>query len=161
MKLNQILIITSLIILIIGGFSPLKGFMLKADYESVVESHRTKAGFLFGLPIVMDTDREDLVPGENVLLSYKGQDLAVLKIEDMKQRIEALVSIEIGNSKNLLVGEWAIAIGHPFATSVGNPKPTVTVGVVSAKDRSLETNKQRHRNLIQTDASINKGNPSL
>ena len=85
-------------------------------------------------------------------------DLAVLKIEDMKQKIEDLVSIEIGNSKNLLVGEWAIAIGHPFATSVGNPKPTVTVGVVSAKDRSLETDKLRHRNLIQTDASINPGN---
>ncbi len=69
-------------LLIIGGFSPLKGFMLKADYESVVENHRTQEGFLFGLPIVMDTDREDLVVGDDVLLSYKGQDLAVLKIEE-------------------------------------------------------------------------------
>ncbi len=69
-------------LLVIGGFSPLQGFMLKNDYESVVENHRTKAGFLFGLPIVMDTDRDDLSIGDNVLLSYKGQDLAVLKIED-------------------------------------------------------------------------------
>ena len=85
-------------------------------------------------------------------------DLALLKIKESKQPIEDLVSIQIGNSDDSLVGEWVIAIGHPFATSVGNPKPTVTIGVISAKDRSLETEKQSHRNLIQTDASINPGN---
>ncbi len=69
-------------LLVIGGFSPLKGFMLKADYESVVQTYRTTSGDLFGLPIVMDTDREDLNKGDRVLLTYKGQDLAVLTIEE-------------------------------------------------------------------------------
>ena len=86
-------------------------------------------------------------------------DLAVLKVgEDSATPIANLVEIPVGDSENLLIGEWAIAIGHPFATSIGNPKPTVTVGVVSATDRSLKTEKQWHRNLIQTDASINPGN---
>ncbi len=69
-------------LLVIGGFSPLKGFMLKADYESVVQSNRTESGDLFGLPIVMDTDREDIKAGDQVLLTYKGQDIAILKIEE-------------------------------------------------------------------------------
>ncbi|ABX08180.1 sulfate adenylyltransferase [Prochlorococcus marinus] len=69
-------------LLVIGGFSPLRGFMLKDDYESVIKNHRTTSGDLFGLPIVMDTDREDLVIGDQVLLTYKGQDIAVLKIEE-------------------------------------------------------------------------------
>jgi len=69
-------------LLIIGGFSPERGFMQKADYESVVKNHRTSSGYLFGLPIVMDTDQEDIDLGENILLTYKGQDLAVLKVED-------------------------------------------------------------------------------
>ena len=86
-------------------------------------------------------------------------DLAVLKVgEDSATPIADLVEIQVGDSGNLLIGEWAIAIGHPFATSIGNPKPTVTIGVISATDRSLKTEKQWHRNLIQTDASINPGN---
>ena len=69
-------------LLIIGGFSPAKGFMSKADYESVVTSNRTTKGTLFGLPIVMDTDREDILVGDQVLLTYKNQDLAVLNVEE-------------------------------------------------------------------------------
>ena len=69
-------------LLLIGGFSPLKGFMNKADYQSVVKSNRTISGKLFGLPIVMDTDREDIRVGDQVLLTYKGQDIAILKIEE-------------------------------------------------------------------------------
>ena len=69
-------------LLIIGGFSPERGFMHKADYEAVVKGNRTTSGYLFGLPIVMDTDRSDINLGDNVLLTYKGQELAVLDIED-------------------------------------------------------------------------------
>ncbi len=69
-------------LLIVGAFSPLKGFMNKKDYESVVEQYRTTSGRLFGLPIVMDTDREDLQVGDEVLLHYQNQDLAILTIED-------------------------------------------------------------------------------
>ncbi len=69
-------------LLVIGGFSPERGFMLKADYEEVIKTNRTTSGYLFGLPIVMDTDREDVTVGEKVLLTYQGQDLAVLNVEE-------------------------------------------------------------------------------
>ena len=69
-------------LLVVGGFSPLRGFMHQEDYDAVVSGHRLAAGQLFGLPIVMDTDRDDVVVGDKLLLTYKGQDLAVLEVED-------------------------------------------------------------------------------
>ena len=81
-------------------------------------------------------------------------DLAVLKIKPSSQLLE----IQFGDSNHLMIGEWAIAIGHPFASAVGNPKPTVTIGVVSATNRTLKTENRLYRHLIQTDASINPGN---
>ncbi len=69
-------------LLVVGGFSPLRGFMHQEDYDAVVSGHRTSAGHLFGLPIVMDTDRNDVVVGDKLLLTYKGQELALLELED-------------------------------------------------------------------------------
>ena len=69
-------------LLCVGGFSPLRGFMHQEDYDAVVSGHRLAAGQLFGLPIVMDTDRDDVVVGDKLLLTYKGQDLAVFEVED-------------------------------------------------------------------------------
>ncbi len=69
-------------LLCVGGFSPLRGFMHQEDYDAVVSGHRLAAGQLFGLPIVMDTDRDEVVVGDKLLLTYKGQDLAVLEVED-------------------------------------------------------------------------------
>ncbi len=69
-------------LLVIGAFSPLQGFMRENDYNEVVENNRTSEGFLFGLPIVMDTDREDIEIGDQLLLTYKGQDLALLDVND-------------------------------------------------------------------------------
>ena len=57
-------------LLTVGGFSPLTGFMNQADYDSVVADMRTKAGLLFGLPIVLDTDREDLNVGDKVCFGF-------------------------------------------------------------------------------------------
>ena len=68
-------------LLMVGGFSPLRGFMHQEDYLSVVASHRTSTGLLFGLPIVLDTQREDVRVGQRLLLTYKGQDLAVMTVE--------------------------------------------------------------------------------
>ena len=69
-------------LLVVGGFSPLRGFMHQEDYDAVVSGYRTSAGHLFGLPIVMDTDRNDVVVGDKLLLTYKGQELALLEVED-------------------------------------------------------------------------------
>ncbi len=68
-------------LLMVGGFSPLLGFMHQEDYLSVVEHFRTTSGLLFGLPIVMDTDREEISVGQRLLLTYRGQQLAVLTVE--------------------------------------------------------------------------------
>ena len=68
-------------LLMVGGFSPLRGFMHQEDYQSVVENHRTTSGLLFGLPIVMDTQRDDIAVGQKLLLTYRGQELAVMTVE--------------------------------------------------------------------------------
>ena len=69
-------------LLLIGAFSPLNGFMSEENYNLVVKQNRIESGLLFGLPIVMDTDREDLNPGDSVLLKYNDQDLAILEIQE-------------------------------------------------------------------------------
>ncbi len=53
------------------GFSPLDGFMTEEDYTSVVDNMRLSNGLVFGLPVVLDTDSEDIRPGDNILLTYQ------------------------------------------------------------------------------------------
>mmetsp|Transcript_21907 Transcript_21907/g.57083 ORF Transcript_21907/g.57083 Transcript_21907/m.57083 type:complete len:453 (+) Transcript_21907:105-1463(+) len=69
-------------LLIVGGFSPMKGFVSEADYTSIVTDMKMTDGTMFGLPIVLDTDSEDITVGDKVLLTYKGEDLAVLTVEE-------------------------------------------------------------------------------
>merc|ERR1719409_2578441 len=71
-------------LLVSGGFSPLKGFMKKADYDGVVENMRVaeSGGVLFGLPVVLDV-ADDHYQGKKVLLTYKGLNLAVLEAEEV------------------------------------------------------------------------------
>lgn len=76
-------------------------------------------------------------------------DLALLKIDDAKD----LTPIVIGDSDNLKVGEWVLAVGNPF-----NLTSTVTAGIVSAKARNLGANRNGIESFIQTDAAINAGN---
>ncbi|GAX75961.1 hypothetical protein CEUSTIGMA_g3404.t1 [Chlamydomonas eustigma] len=68
-------------LLSVGGFSPLTGFLNKEEYESVVADLRLKSGVLFSIPVVLDTDREDITVGDNVLLTYQGQNIAVVTVE--------------------------------------------------------------------------------
>ena len=68
-------------LLVVGGFSPLRGFMHQQDYEAVVAGYRTTSGLLFGLPIVFDTDDASIAVGDQLLLTYRGQELAVLTVE--------------------------------------------------------------------------------
>ena len=75
-------------------------------------------------------------------------DVALIKIENSK---EHLVPVTFGDSNALEVGEWVMAIGSPFGL-----EQTVTVGVVSAKERVLGAGP--YDDFIQTDAAINPGN---
>jgi len=62
-----------------GGFSPIDGFMNEETYKSVVENMELPSGLIFGLPVVFDTDDENLQPGDIVLL--KDGDLPIATIE--------------------------------------------------------------------------------
>ena len=75
-------------------------------------------------------------------------DLALVKIEG-----EDLPTIPVGDSDQLKIGEWVLAVGNPF-----NMASTVTAGIVSAKARSLGVYNNGVESFIQTDAAINQGN---
>jgi serine protease Do len=77
-------------------------------------------------------------------------DIALLKI-----KADNLPYIKYGNSEELRVGEWVLAVGNPF-----NLTSTVTAGIVSAKGRNLQLvdNRQSIESFIQTDAALNMGN---
>ncbi len=76
-------------------------------------------------------------------------DLAVLKIEGKKD----FPILELGDSEKTEVGEWVVAIGNPFGL-----EHTVTVGVISAKNRSVHAENVNFDGFLQTDAAINPGN---
>ena len=82
-------------------------------------------------------------------------DLALLAVDTSGI---SLPEIQWGDSDSLLIGEWVVAIGNPFGLSIGDAQPTVTVGIVSATQRTLTVEDLYHEDLIQTDASINPGN---
>jgi len=77
-------------------------------------------------------------------------DIALLKID-----VNDLPSLIIGDSDNLQVGEWVLAVGNPF-----NLTSTVTAGIVSAKARNIHLagGNNRIESFIQTDAAVNPGN---
>jgi serine protease Do len=81
-------------------------------------------------------------------------DVCLLKIE-----ADNLPHVKIGDSDNIIIGEWAIALGNPFGLFDINDKPTVTVGVISSVGMNLGENSGRYYlDMIQTDAAINSGN---
>jgi serine protease Do len=83
-------------------------------------------------------------------------DLAVIKVNAHNLPVASL-----GDSNNLKIGQWVVAIGNPFGFALQNPEPTVTAGVIGALHRSLGRVVARDRDysdLIQTDAAINPGN---
>ena len=79
-------------------------------------------------------------------------DIALIKINTEQE----LIPIEFSSSKELRVGDWVIALGNAFGLA---GTPTVTAGIVSAKERVIETEDNRTlTDMIQTDAAINNGN---
>jgi serine protease Do len=85
----------------------------------------------------------------------KDTDIAVVKIDTK----EPLPTVKLGNSDGAQVGDWVLAIGSPFALS-----KTVTAGIISAKNRSIDepspngVSQTQFQRFIQTDAAINPGN---
>ena len=97
-----------------------------------------------------DTISVTLADGETLDATLLGvddkTDLAVLKVEPDAP----LPAVKFGDSRNVRIGEWVVAIGNPFGLG-----GSVTLGIVSARGRELDG---PYDNFIQTDAAINKGN---
>jgi serine protease Do len=84
---------------------------------------------------------------DKVLGKDSKTDLALLKVTPRK----SLAAVKFGNSTNLKVGDWVMAIGNPFGLG-----GSVTVGIISAKQRDIQSGP--YDDYLQTDAAINKGN---
>jgi len=81
-------------------------------------------------------------------------DICLLKVDG-----KDLPYVQLGNSDDIIIGEWAIALGNPFGLFEINDKPTVTVGVISSVGMNLGRVENRYyRDMIETDAAINSGN---
>ena len=82
-------------------------------------------------------------------------DIALLKIKG-----KDFPYIRFGDSEDIIIGEWVIALGNPFGLFSVNFKPTATVGIVSAKNLNFgrQQSGRIYQDMIQTDASINTGN---
>lgn len=109
----------------------------------ILSNHHVVAGAKEILVILADKSE---FPAEIIGTDSK-TDLAVLKIDVEKD----LPAAELGNSGQLKVGDWVVAIGNPFGLN-----HTVTSGIVSAKGRVIGAGP--YDDFIQTDASINPGN---
>ncbi len=128
------------------------GFIISPDGVVITNQHVTQ-----GAEQIVVTTRD----GRDFPVKLLGEDpltdIAVLKIVGGA----SLPAAPIGKSTDLLIGEWVVAVGNPFAYLLGNTEPTVTAGVVSAVGRNLlpsEGQSGIYVGMIQTDAAINPGN---
>ncbi|WP_370090239.1 S1C family serine protease [Ekhidna sp.] len=121
------------------------GVVISSDGYIVTNNH-----------VVENADEIEIVLNDN--RSYQAKvvgvdastDLAVLKVDEKN-----LVSIKYGDSDNINIGEWVLAIGNPYEF-----RSTVTAGIVSAKGRNINilNGDYRIESFIQTDAAVNPGN---
>lgn len=123
------------------------GVLITEDGYILTNYHVVEGAVKKGLRVVLSDKREY----QAKLVGFDtSTDLAVIKINGTK-----LPHITIGNSDEVNVGEWVLAIGNPFRL-----QSTVTAGIVSALSRDVQIidDQLRIESFIQTDAAINKGN---
>src|SRR5437762_4496583 len=127
------------------------GFVISPDGVVITNQHVTQGAEQI---VVTTRDGRDFpakIQGEDPLT-----DIAVLKVD-----ATGLPTAPLGKSTDLMIGEWVVAVGNPFAYLLGNTEPTVTAGVVSAVGRNLLPSEGQpgiYVGMIQTDAPINPGN---
>ncbi len=125
------------------------GFIISSDGYIITNDH--VAGNASEITVTMtDGNHYDA----KIIGSDPVSDICLLKID-----AENLPYAPLGNSDDIIIGEWVIALGNPFGLFELNDKPTVTVGVISATGMNLEPlNNRYYLNMLQTDAAINGGN---
>jgi serine protease Do len=126
------------------------GFVIRPDGIIITNQHVVDNAESITVSLTDGTDLPGKLLGEDPTT-----DIAVVKVE------RDLPAVAIGRSRDLLIGEWVVALGNPYVFLLGNAEPTVTAGVVSAIGRNvLPTQDQPglYLDMIQTDAAINPGN---
>jgi serine protease Do len=118
------------------------GFIISADGNILTNNHVIENAEKIKVKLVDGKEYDAKVIGRDA-----NTDLAVIKIEG----IADLKPLTLGNSDDLKVGNWVVAVGNPFGLD-----QTVTAGIVSGKGRVIGSGP--YDNFIQTDASINPGN---
>jgi serine protease Do len=124
------------------------GFIISPDGYVLTNDH--VAGN--GTEITVTMTNGDRYPAR-LIGSDPVSDICLLKIDGNN-----LPYLRLGNSDDIIIGEWVIALGNPFGLFEVADKPTVTVGVVSAAGLDLRVENRSYRDMIQTDAAINSGN---
>jgi serine protease Do len=125
------------------------GFIISPDGYIVTNDH--VAGNATQITVTMTNGKQ--YPAK-VVGTDAASDICLLKVDADDLPYEIL-----GNSNNVMIGEWVIALGNPFGLFEINDKPTVTVGVISSTGMNLEPLDNRYYlNMLQTDAAINGGN---
>lgn len=126
------------------------GFIVDPSGYIITNDHVIDHADRIYVKLSSDPDTQDPGRPARVIGFDKATDLAVIKIDTNK----ALPTVKMGNSDEAQVGDWVEAIGSPFALS-----QTVTAGIISAKNRTLEQGAPgQFQHFIQTDAAINPGN---
>ena len=122
------------------------GFLWDAQGNIVTNNHVIEGAQRIAVSFGGDTSQTATVVGTDPI-----NDLAVIKVDSVPEGVRPL---ELGASSGLKVGQTAIVIGNPF----GQFERTMTQGIISAVNRTLQTDSTVLRNVIQTDAAINRGN---
>ena len=122
------------------------GFILDSDGRVVTNQHVVQGASRI---VVRLQDGREF--DATLVASDPNTDVALLELDTAE---EDLPTVTFGDSDNLRVGDWVLALGNPLGFDF-----TVTAGIVSAKGRQLDTqNQARLESYIQTDAAINPGN---
>jgi serine protease Do len=120
------------------------GFIVSKDGQILTNNHVVEGADKITVTLSDGKTYEAQVLGKDPTF-----DLAVIKIKPEG----TLTTLELGDSNAIEVGEWVVAIGNPYGL-----EHSVTVGVISAKNRSIHTQGVNFDGFLQTDAAINPGN---
>jgi serine protease Do len=127
------------------------GFVIRGNGIIITNQHVVSNAERVVVTLPDGSDLPATVVGEDPLT-----DIAVLKVSR-----ENLPTVALGRSTDLMIGEWVVALGNPYAYMLGNAEPSVSVGVVSATGRNILPGGEQtglYLDMIQTDAAINPGN---
>ena len=123
------------------------GMIITPDGDVLTNAHVIAGATNIKVTLSTDNSTHDAV----LLGSDPSADVAVIKV----QGVSNLKTVTLGRSSAMQVGDDVVAIGNALALPGG---PTVTHGILSAIDRTIDAENERLEHLLQTDAAINPGN---